>query len=47
MTGADRVAKPTPDGYTFLQGTVGTQAQNQTLFRSRPTIRPRTLRLSR
>src|ERR1700742_2777657 len=33
MNGADRVAKSAPDGYTFLQGTVGTQAQNQTLFR--------------
>jgi tripartite-type tricarboxylate transporter receptor subunit TctC len=34
MTGADRVAKAAPDGYTFLQGTVGTQAQNQTLFKN-------------
>jgi tripartite-type tricarboxylate transporter receptor subunit TctC len=33
MTGADRVAKSAPDGYTFLQGTVGTQAQNQTLYK--------------
>jgi tripartite-type tricarboxylate transporter receptor subunit TctC len=33
MNGADRVAKATPDGYTFLQGTVGTQAQNQLLFK--------------
>jgi len=33
MNGADRVAKAAPDGYTFLLGTVGTQAQNQTLFR--------------
>jgi tripartite-type tricarboxylate transporter receptor subunit TctC len=33
MTGADRVAKAAPDGYTFLLGTVGTQAQNQTLFK--------------
>src|ERR1700688_2412440 len=33
MTGADRVAKAAPDGYTFLQGTVGTQAQNQTLLK--------------
>src|SRR5277367_2068867 len=31
--GADGVAKAAPDGYTFLQGTVGTQAQNQTLFK--------------
>jgi len=34
MTGADRVAKAPPDGYTFLQGTVGTQAQNQTLYKN-------------
>jgi tripartite-type tricarboxylate transporter receptor subunit TctC len=34
MNGANRVAKATPDGYTFLQGTVGTQAQNQTLFKT-------------
>jgi tripartite-type tricarboxylate transporter receptor subunit TctC len=34
MNGADRVAKAAPDGYTFLQGTVGTQAQNQTLFKN-------------
>jgi len=34
MSGADRVAKAAPDGYTFLQGTVGTQAQNQTLFKN-------------
>jgi tripartite-type tricarboxylate transporter receptor subunit TctC len=33
MNGADRVAKAAPDGYTFLQGTVGAQAQNQTLFK--------------
>jgi tripartite-type tricarboxylate transporter receptor subunit TctC len=33
MTGADRVAKAQPDGYTFLQGTVGTQAQNQALYK--------------
>src|ERR1700733_3967351 len=33
MNGADRGAKAAPDGYTFLQGTVGTQAQNQTLFK--------------
>lgn len=33
MTGADRVAKAPPDGYTFLQGTVGTQAQNQSLYK--------------
>src|ERR1700675_1750452 len=33
MNGADRVAKAAPDGYTFLLGTVGTQAQNQALFK--------------
>src|ERR1700712_3853151 len=33
MNGADRVAKAAPDGYTFLQGTVGTQGQNQSLFK--------------
>lgn len=33
MTGAGRVAKAQPDGYTFLQGTVGTQAQSQTLYK--------------
>src|ERR1700681_5038105 len=33
MSGAARVAKAAPDGYTFLLGTVGTQAQNQTLFK--------------
>src|SRR3978361_1693309 len=33
MNGADRVARAAPDGYPFLLGTVGTQAQNQTLFK--------------
>src|SRR6202790_4605768 len=33
MIGASRVAKAAPDGYTFLLGTVGTQAQNQTLYK--------------
>src|ERR1700738_1130166 len=33
MSGADRVAKAAPEGYTFLLGTVGTHAQNQTLFK--------------
>src|ERR1700675_5191020 len=33
MNGADRVAEAAPDGYTFLLGTVGTQAQNQSLFK--------------
>jgi tripartite-type tricarboxylate transporter receptor subunit TctC len=33
MTGSQRVAKAQPDGYTFLLGTVGTHAQNQTLYK--------------
>ena len=33
MTGSQRVAKADPDGYTFLLGTVGTHAQNQTLYK--------------
>jgi tripartite-type tricarboxylate transporter receptor subunit TctC len=33
MNGADRVAKAASDGYTFLLGTVGTQAQNQSLYK--------------
>ncbi len=33
MNGASRVAKAAPDGYTFLLGTVGTQAQNQLLYK--------------
>lgn len=33
MNGADRVAKAAPDGYSFLLGTVGTQAQNQALYK--------------
>lgn len=36
MIGAQRVAKAQPDGYTFLVGTVGTQAQNQLLYK-KPT----------
>jgi len=32
MTGAKRVAEANPDGYTFVLGTVGTHAQNQSLF---------------
>src|SRR5258708_27869161 len=32
MNGAHRVAHAQPDGYIFLLGTVGTQAQNQTLY---------------
>lgn len=34
MLGASRVAKAPPDGYQILLGTVGTQAQNQTLYKS-------------
>ena len=34
MLGAARVAKATPDGYQILLGTVGTQAQNQTLYKT-------------
>jgi tripartite-type tricarboxylate transporter receptor subunit TctC len=33
MTGADRVARATPDGYQMLLGTVGTQAYSQTLYK--------------
>src|SRR5262249_27398319 len=33
MTGAARVAKAAPDGYQLLLGTVGTHAQNQTLYK--------------
>src|SRR5262245_49540307 len=33
MLGAARVAKASPDGYQILLGTVGTQAQNQTLYK--------------
>ncbi|HLL28432.1 MAG TPA: tripartite tricarboxylate transporter substrate-binding protein [Xanthobacteraceae bacterium] len=33
MTGADRVAKAEPDGYQFVLGSVGTHAQNQTLYK--------------
>lgn len=34
--GADAVAKATPDGYTLLMGTVGTNAINQTLYKKLP-----------
>ena len=34
MIGAARVAKAPADGYQFLIGTLGTQAQNQTLYKS-------------
>jgi tripartite-type tricarboxylate transporter receptor subunit TctC len=33
MTGSLRVAHAAPDGYTFVLGSVGTHAQNQTLFK--------------
>ncbi len=33
MTGASRVAKAAPDGYQFVLGSVGTHAQNQTLYK--------------
>jgi tripartite-type tricarboxylate transporter receptor subunit TctC len=32
MMGASRVAKASPDGYQFVQGSIGTHAANQTLF---------------
>ena len=33
MTGSNRVAKAAPDGYMFVLGSVGTHAQNQTLYK--------------
>jgi tripartite-type tricarboxylate transporter receptor subunit TctC len=33
MIGSDRVAKADPDGYQFVLGSVGTHAQNQTLYK--------------
>jgi tripartite-type tricarboxylate transporter receptor subunit TctC len=33
MTGSDRVAKAEPDGYQFVLGSVGTHAQNQSLYK--------------
>src|SRR5262245_42765593 len=33
MTGAQRVAQAAPDGYAMVLGTVGTHAQNQTLYK--------------
>src|SRR5262249_20161946 len=36
MTGASRVAKSPPDGYTFLIGNSGTHAFNQTLYKKPP-----------
>jgi tripartite-type tricarboxylate transporter receptor subunit TctC len=34
MTGSNRVAKASPDGYQFVLGSVGTHAQNQTLYKN-------------
>lgn len=34
MTGSNRVAKAAPDGYQFVLGSVGTHAQNQTLYKN-------------
>jgi len=34
--GADMVAKADPDGYTILMGTMGTNAMNETLYKSLP-----------
>jgi tripartite-type tricarboxylate transporter receptor subunit TctC len=33
MIGSNRVAQATPDGYQFVLGSVGTHAQNQTLYK--------------
>jgi tripartite-type tricarboxylate transporter receptor subunit TctC len=33
MPGSQRVARASPDGYTFLLGSIGTHALNQTLYR--------------
>lgn len=33
MVGSQRVARAQPDGYAFVLGTVGTHAQNQTLYK--------------
>jgi len=33
MLGSDRVARAAPDGYQFVAGSVGTHAQNQTLYK--------------
>src|SRR5262245_64120120 len=35
MTGAARVAKAPPDGYTFVIGNVGTHDHNQTIYKTR------------
>ncbi|HEY1362350.1 MAG TPA: tripartite tricarboxylate transporter substrate binding protein [Xanthobacteraceae bacterium] len=36
IVGTSRVAKAAPDGYTFLLGSVGTQAYNATLYKKLP-----------
>jgi tripartite-type tricarboxylate transporter receptor subunit TctC len=36
IVGTNRVAKATPDGYTFLLGTVGTHAYNPSLYKKLP-----------
>jgi tripartite-type tricarboxylate transporter receptor subunit TctC len=33
MTGSKRVATATPDGYTYVLGTVGSHAQSQTMYK--------------
>jgi len=45
--GADFVAKAQPDGYTILLGDVATFAANPSLYKSSPSIPPRTSRRSR
>ena len=34
MTGSKRVADARPDGYTMMLGSVGTHAQDQTLYKN-------------
>src|SRR5258707_10167311 len=36
IVGTNRVAKATPDGYTFLLGSVGTHAYNPSLYKKLP-----------
>ena len=36
VTGVNRVAKASPDGYQFVQGGTGTHAQSQTLYKNPP-----------
>jgi tripartite-type tricarboxylate transporter receptor subunit TctC len=40
MTGSLRVAQAAPDGYTFVLGSVGTHAQNQTLYNAATDFTP-------